>query len=794
MKELHLICNAHLDPVWQWDWNEGATTALATFYSAVELADEYDYIFCHNEALLYEYIEEFDPALFARIQQLVKAGKWHIMGGWYVQPDCNVPGGEAFVRQIETGLKYFKEKFDYKPTVAINFDSFGHTQGLVQILKKCGYNGYIFCRPMKENMPLPAMHFNWIGLDGSSVTGVRSEDVTIYCSALGMAVNDIKRKMIPWAEEEVGLALWGVGNHGGGPSRKDLAEIKQWQEEMKKEGVDVYHSTPERLIEALQPKEDYDNALQPILVKCYSSDSRIKQKHAELENKLLFTEKICVMAQKELGVNYPSDLIDEAQKCMAAIQFHDVLSGTSVRIGEESSLRKAEYALELLDKAFTKAFMALLNEYEKVTPDTYPLFVYNPHPYEYEGDVEGEFFMLDPIVSDTEGYEYEVTKDGVPVTFQILKEDSNINFDRRKRIAIAAKLAPMSVTKFDISYTRGKKFILDRTQQFVFDDGEVKVKFNPENGCLQSYVFEGKEYLVDDAFAPTMFDDNEDPWGWNMTKVGWNYQKMQPTIVGRIVERGDIYTKLENVYTLGKSEVYVWYQVYKNRPYVDVKVNVVWNEDCKGLKLGVPFARDGAFIGQTSFGTQIYDKEMEQCAQKFCGIDDGEKVFALASNYIGGCSVENNVMYVTLFNGSVYCAHPIGNLPIVDDKRCNDYMEKGRHYFEFRLLAAPRQGLEKAAVEFTQKIYALNGYPHGNGRAEREAVVSLENTNVLLSSLRLVADGVYAIRLFNNYDKPTECACKIFGKSATLSFGKYEAKTMLYKDGELVESDSMLYL
>jgi alpha-mannosidase len=72
MKELHLICNAHLDPVWQWDWNEGATAALATFYAAVDIAEEYDYIFCHNEALLYEYIEKYDPELFARIQDMVK--------------------------------------------------------------------------------------------------------------------------------------------------------------------------------------------------------------------------------------------------------------------------------------------------------------------------------------------------------------------------------------------------------------------------------------------------------------------------------------------------------------------------------------------------------------------------------------------------------------------------------------------------------------------------------------------------------------------------------------------------
>mgnify|MGYP000749541601 CR=1 FL=1 len=108
-KVLHLVCNAHIDPVWQWDWNEGATAALATFWSAAELAEEFDYIFCHNEALLYEYIEKYAPDLFEKIRVLAAAGKWHVTGGWYLQPDCDLPSGEAFIRTIMLGKKYFKE-------------------------------------------------------------------------------------------------------------------------------------------------------------------------------------------------------------------------------------------------------------------------------------------------------------------------------------------------------------------------------------------------------------------------------------------------------------------------------------------------------------------------------------------------------------------------------------------------------------------------------------------------------------------------------------------------------------
>ena len=144
MKKLHLICNSHIDPVWMWDWEEGLGTAISTFYQAAEFFKEYEYVFCHNEAILYEFIEEHDPALFAEISRLVAEGKWSIMGGWYLQPDCNLPSGEAFVRQIKLGREYFEEKFNARPTTAINFDSFGHNVGMVQIMKKCGYDSYLF--------------------------------------------------------------------------------------------------------------------------------------------------------------------------------------------------------------------------------------------------------------------------------------------------------------------------------------------------------------------------------------------------------------------------------------------------------------------------------------------------------------------------------------------------------------------------------------------------------------------------------------------------------------------------
>ncbi len=110
MPVVHLFCNAHLDPVWMWTWEEGLREAISTFRTAVNLLDEFpEFVFNHNESLLYEWVEEYDPSLFERIQHYVNEGRWNITGGWYLQPDVNMPGGETLARVILEGRRYFKE-------------------------------------------------------------------------------------------------------------------------------------------------------------------------------------------------------------------------------------------------------------------------------------------------------------------------------------------------------------------------------------------------------------------------------------------------------------------------------------------------------------------------------------------------------------------------------------------------------------------------------------------------------------------------------------------------------------
>jgi len=148
-QKIHLIGNAHIDIFWLWKWEEGFQEIRSTFASALDRINEHnEFIFSSACAYYYSLVEETDPGLFKRIQEAVKAGRWRIVGGWWLQPDCNAPAGESYVRQGLYAQRYFKEKFGVMSVLGYNVDSFGHNANLPQIFKKSGMDSYVFMRPM----------------------------------------------------------------------------------------------------------------------------------------------------------------------------------------------------------------------------------------------------------------------------------------------------------------------------------------------------------------------------------------------------------------------------------------------------------------------------------------------------------------------------------------------------------------------------------------------------------------------------------------------------------------------
>ncbi|MDR1024859.1 MAG: hypothetical protein LBL56_03970, partial [Treponema sp.] len=442
----YLVCNAHIDPVWLWRWDEGAGVALSTFRTAADLLDEYpDFIFCHNEALLYQWVEEYDPALFSRIKAFVAAGRWEIIGGWFLQPDANIPKGESLVRQVLTGRRYFRSRFGRDPETANNFDSFGHARGLVQILAQCGYKNYIICRPGKVKYDFDSPDFIWKGYDGSEVIVHRSDEN--YNSVLGK----VKTEIADWRKEHPGdtLFLWGVGDHGGGPSRKDLDGIAA----LIKEGGDIKHSIPKDYFEGLDTAvlPVVERGLNRIMEGCYTSHIRVKQQHRRLENDLVMAEIMGSQAALCGLAPYEKDRLDEAWRDLLFAEFHDSLPGSAIQPVEEDTLRTLDHGLDITNRLKARYFFALGAGEERVKPGTTPLLVYNPHPFAVKGPVECSFLL--PAQLWEQQFSNPVVYDrGKRLPSQAVKEEGNFTMDWCKRVVFDAELPPSSMARFDVEF------------------------------------------------------------------------------------------------------------------------------------------------------------------------------------------------------------------------------------------------------------------------------------------------------------------------------------------------------
>ena len=782
MKKLHLICNAHIDPIWQWPWDEGFSAAVSTFKSAADLAEDFDYIFCHGESLLYEEIENKAPALFKRIEKLVKEGKWVITGGWYLQPDCLLPSGESFVRQIVVGNDYFYRKFGVKPTVATNYDSFGYSVGLAQILKKCGYRGMLICRPNAQcQFKYPSRFFDWIAPDGSKIIVSNSES---YNSFLGKATEKIKGYVAGAASgmlgsesagktekrsEDVDYVLWGVGNHGGGPSRKDLRDIK----ELKIDGIEICHSTPERLFaDGIRVGGEVRTSLVPCMPGCYSSMSKLKRMHRETENLFYATEKMLAAAKL---AGYNPDISDwlYAEKKLLLAQFHDILPGTTVADGEQEGLELLSVARKIAKDHRTGAFLYLVMGEKVAESGEFPVFVFNFMPYETETFVEAEFSLADQNWSEEYRYTPRVfDENGKEIVCQQIKEASTLNLDWRKRIVFKAKLKPLGITRFSV-----------RTEQTPI----VKIE-------RKNYSFD--ELLAGKALSSPVsfeaYDDTADPWGMSneeLAELGKNpvpFELMTEEEAaefcgfnGKIspvhtIEEGEILTSVEACYKRGNTKALAQYKVYKNENYIDLNVTVEYNDKNKLIRLKIPVPQ-GKVIGDGAFVIEEKALKREITFQKWVGVkNESGKVFAVINDGVYGGKAENGFIYLTLLRGAGYCFHPIPDRELYPKDRYLPRIENGRYEYKFRIFCGNTEEVCREAELFNQPPYALNVFPTGEG--EKRAEIKTDRP-VIMPVMRIKDDG-YEMRFFNPTEKEEKFALDIRGKKKEISVNPFGIVTV----------------
>ncbi|RAP77374.1 glycoside hydrolase family 38 C-terminal domain-containing protein [Paenibacillus montanisoli] len=820
MAKLHLLSNAHLDPVWQWEWEEGAAAAVSTFRAAAEFCREYDgYVFNHNEVILYRWIEEYEPELFEEIQELVRLGKWHIMGGWYLQPDCNMPSGESIVRQMLHGRVYFKEKFGARPTTAINFDSFGHSRGLVQLISKAGYDSYLFMRP-DDHTAGPDREFRWIGFDGSEVMAHQTYS---YNTLMGQARKSIESWLSRHDGKPLGLLLWGVGNHGGGPSRMDLDEIGKLMAE--RSDVQIVHSSPESYFAELAPRSSelpgHAKDLNPRFVGCYTSIIRIKQKHRLLENELYMTEKMLSAAAIAGKLAYPRDELRQAEQDLLMAQFHDILPGSSVQPAEDASLRLLGHGLETVSRLKARAFFALAGGQRKAADGEYPILIYNPHPFPVSGVFACEFMLADQNWKDEFSMPV-VYRDGIRIPSQPEKEHSNINLDWRKRVVFQAELAPSSMNRFDCRIemlpAKPQPELQAEDGMIRFSNGRMEAVINISTGLLDLYRVDGVSFVKERAFQPIVVADNEDPWRMDTSRfepdigsfqlkdrgAGSDFSGLRHALLPsvRIIEDGAVRTVVEAVLAYQHSKLVLTYKLPKQGSELEVHARVFWNEKDKMVKLSIPTTFiDGEYMGQTMYGIQQLDASgQEAVAQKWTAARSASANAALTliNNGTYGSDFRDGAIRPTLLRSPGYTTHPIMDRPLIVQDRFSPRIDQGEREFTFWLnggAAADRlDTIDREAVQRNEAPYALSFFPSGRGEPVKPLVL-LKDHVVQLGALKQMERGDdYVVRLFEPTGSPreTELEIPLLGISRAVSLTPFEVKTFRVSVGSRTIAEAPL--
>ena len=419
---VHMIGNAHLDPVWLWRWQAGSDEAIATFRAAADICDDYpEFVFTRGEAWVYQQVADIAPDLIERVHELVDRGQWHIVGGQFIQPDCNLITEQGWRHQFQRGLQYFETEFGIRPRFAYNVDSFGHPATLPDILSDLGFRGYLFHRPRPDQVELPSQTFRWRGSGGAEVLGFRIVPGYVARTA---SLHDQIMRAVEAADPRVGHAMcfYGVGNHGGGPTRDSVEYILEHRNAFP--GVELRFSTPDAFFAAVEPFRDdlpvVDYELQNVFPGCYSVMHDIKQRQQSGEHLLDQASRVLTRYGEDTADRQGlTQKLGRAWDDLLFTSFHDILAGTSIPSAWESVRAKQGRAIadgeELIHTVTRRWARANLPAFEQQQ-----IVVVNPDESEWAGLVEVE----PSLYFDRWGERWLSDVDGNPIQHQLVQPEA----------------------------------------------------------------------------------------------------------------------------------------------------------------------------------------------------------------------------------------------------------------------------------------------------------------------------------------------------------------------------------
>lgn len=671
-----MIGNAHIDPVWLWRFGDGLAEIKATFRSALDRIKEYDeFIFTSACAFYYQWVEENCPEMFEEIQQTVADGRWKIVGGMWVQPDCNMPSSESFARHILYSQHYFYEKFGVIAKTGYNVDSFGHSAGLPALLRQGRIENYIYMRPAngdEMDYPFPSNAFRWqYGED---------EVVAFHLNDYSMTVNKLKRK-IPDYENDADasptdlLLFYGVGNHGGGPTIQQIEYLLEFRPHSQH---NYLFSDPDTYFDSLRETKqldaipEYRGELQNHASGCYAANSEIKRLNRQAESTLGEAEILSSLSSNITPYRSDRAALGKAWQSVLFNQFHDILCGCSIESAMKDSytfmngaigegLKQAHSAAQRIswDVDTSKGISTRYKEgksyfWEQDDLGT-PIVIFNPLSHTVKVPV-----ALTPAtecVSVTD-------ESGNAIPFQCMLGDLSNHAAPYHQTRFLAELPPLGWRTY--WHYRVKEHPLTVAaptmiaEETRLANNKIEVIFDQDTGEIRSIrTQDGKSLLGNFASRAIVIDDTENDT-WSHAHFVFDQQIgvfSNPQFT--VLERGDCQVSLcvqqsfrnstlEQTYTLyaDDARVYVSSHIILNDPLISVKL-------CFDSGLGdAEWVREipGGVVSAAQNG-----REMPMLRYMLHRKDD--RIFAIVNNSKYSCSSQNGEMRMVIARSCYFADH-----------------------------------------------------------------------------------------------------------------------------------------
>lgn len=776
---LYMIGNAHIDPVWLWRYAEGLQVTRATFRSALErMNEDPDFVFTCSSAALYDWVERTDPELFQQIKRRVAEGRWRLVGGFWVEPDCNIPSGESFIRHGLYAQRYFQSRFGRMAKVGFNIDSFGHNAMLPQILKGLGIDFYTFLRPgPHENPDIPGRLFWWRSPNGSRVLAYQIADAY---TATGERLRQMVKKVeglddIPSPRR---MVFYGVGDHGGGPTRENIAFIRELQQA---DGPAVIFSDPERYFaDVLADGGDFpewNGELQHHASGCYAVHSEVKKLNRQAENLLAMAEFAYVGAHLYAQPPVEFSTFEEAWRLLLFNQFHDIMAGTSIKEAYGDAAAQLGRVKAIAQEALNLSLAALCSKIQTkrsdIPEDSIALVVFNPTGWERREVIDAEF-------QPESRWPGHVIRDenGKKIESQSLKPSCTTTGGRR-RAAFSVSIPPFGYRVYYATPTEGDAeqapigsgrgaFVHYPEPATVCLENElIKVFFSEKTGYITRLVDKrlGFDVVKGEAAVPLVLEDESDTWSHGV----FSYTKQ----VGRfgrascqVIEAGPVRVTLRVKSYYGRSQLTQDFTLARGASMLECRAVLKWEEQQKVLKLAFPVAvSEPQATYEIPYGaiSRPVDGE-EEAAQRWVDVT-GTFLAASGEQRWGGLSVLNdakysfdvtgNTLHMTVLRSPVYAHHDPAVLQPGTDY---DYIDQGKQQFAYALY--PHGGdwqaakVVQAGLGFNRPLVCLPEYLHSGELPPAMSMLQTSGNGVIVAVVKRHEDSDdIVVRCYNPYSE-----------------------------------------